>query len=146
MLKKIIAPLVIGGALLGGVASAGTAYASTPAPAATASATAHSGKQQLRSWLRAHRHEIRKDAAAVSAKTIGITPTQLVTELRSGKSVAGVAAEHNVSAQSVVNALVSAADAKINQAVTDHKLGSAAAAKIEAALPAYVTKAVNHTF
>jgi hypothetical protein len=146
VLKKLIAPLVIGGALLGGVASAGSAYAGTPTPAATAAPSTHTGRQQLRAWLRAHRRQIRRDAVTISAKAIGVTSTQLVTELRSGTSIAAVAGQHNVSAQSVINALVSAADAKVNRALTDHKLTSAAAAAIEAALPTYVTKAVSHTF
>ncbi len=145
MLKKVIAPLVIGGALLGGIASTGTAYASTPAPAVSTTAANH-GKHALKAWLKAHRRQIRRDAAVLSAKTIGITPKALVTELRTGKSVATVAGEHGVSAQTVESALVTAADAKIAAAVTAKKLTSAEASKIVAALPAYVTKAVNHTF
>ena len=66
-----------------------------------------------------------------------------MTELKSGKSVAQVAGEHGVSTQTVVNALVGAADAKVDQAVTNQKLTSAEAAKIKAALPTYITKAVN---
>ncbi len=143
MLRKVIAPVVIGGVLLGGIAAGGTAFASTPA-AVTAPATA--GKSAVRTWVRAHRREIRRDGVAISAKTIGVTPKALVSELRSGKSIADVAGEHGISAQTVVNALNSAADARITQAVSANKLTSTEAAKIEAALPAYLTKAVNHTF
>jgi len=143
MLKKTIASIVVGGALLGGVASVGTAYAAAPATTATAS-TGTAG-HPLHAWLKAHRKEIRKDGVAVSAKTIGVTPKALVTELRSGKSVAQVAAEHGVSTQTVVNALVGAADTKVDQAVTNNQLTSAQAAKIKTALPVYVTKAVNRT-
>jgi hypothetical protein len=144
MLKKTIASLVVGGALLGGVASAGTAYAAAPTTA-TATASSSTAGHPLRTWLKAHRKEIRKAGIEISAKTIGITPKALVTELRSGKSVAQVAAEHNVSAQTVVNALVGAADTKVDQAVTSGKLTSAQAAKIKAALPGYITKAVDRT-
>jgi hypothetical protein len=144
MLKKAIAPIVIAGALLGATASAGTAYAATPTPTATASAKASA--HPLRAWLRAHRKEIRKEVVAISSKTIGVTPQDLVSELRSGKSIADVAGEHSVSAQTVENALVGAADTKINQAVTDHKLTSTEASKIEAALPGLAAKAVNHAF
>jgi hypothetical protein len=143
MLKKTIATLVVGGALLGGVASAGTAYAA--APTATATASSSTAGHPLRTWLKAHRKEIRKAGIDLSAKTIGVTPKALVTELRSGKSVAQVAGEHGVSAQTVVNALVGAADGKVDQAVTSGKLTSAEAAKIKAALPGYITKAVNRT-
>jgi hypothetical protein len=143
MLKKTIASLVVGGALLGGVASAGTAYAAAPTTTATASAS--TAGHPLRTWLKAHRKEIRKAGVDLSAKTIGITPKALVTELRTGKSVAQVAAEHGVSAQTVVNALVGAVDGKVDQAVTSGKLTAAEAAKIKAALPGYITKAVNRT-
>jgi len=148
MLKKIIAPVLVGGILLGGIASAGTA-AAAPVPAATAApagATPKTGNHPLRAWLRAHRHEIRRAAVVISAKTIGIAPKDLVSELRSGKSIAGVAGEHNVSPQTVIAALVKAADARVNQAVTDHKLNPTQAGKIEAALPGRIAKAVNHTF
>ncbi len=147
MLKKTLASIVIGGVLLGGAASGATAYAGTPASApATATVPASTGNQQLRTWIRDHRRQIRKAVVAISAKAIGVTPAALVTELRSGKSIATVAGEHNVSAQTVVNDLTSAADAKITQAVADHKLTSAQASKIEAALPARLAKLVNHTF
>ncbi len=144
MLKKFIAPIAIGGALLvGGIASTGTAFASTPA---AATATASTAKHPARAWLRAHKREIRRDGVAISAKTIGVTPKALVTELRTGKSIADVATEHGVSPQTVVNALVTAADAKVTTAVNDHKLTAAQGTKIDAALPTYVAKAVNHTF
>jgi hypothetical protein len=57
-----------------------------------------------------------------------------------------VATEHNVSPQSVINALVSAADGRVNLAVSAHKLTSTQASKIEAKIPGLVTKVVNHTF
>jgi transposase-like protein len=82
----------------------------------------------------------------VSAKAIGVTTTDLVTELRSGKSVADVAGEHGVSVQTVVNALVAAADARVDKAVANHKLTLDQASTIKAKLPALATKAVNHVF
>ncbi len=144
MLKKFIAPAVIGGALLGGVVSAGTAYAA--APAATTTAPSQTAKGQLRTWVRAHRRELRKAGLDISAKTIGITPQALRTDLKAGNSIAGVATQHNVNPQNVVNALVSAADTQVNQAVSAGKLTSTEASKIEAKLPTVVAKAVDHTF
>jgi len=144
MMKKVIVPVVIAGALLGGAAVAGAATSTSPAPpAVAASSPNHAAHPHLRAWLRAHRHEIRRDGVAISAKTIGVTPQALVAELRSGKSIAEVAGEHNVSAQTVVDALANAADARINAAVTDHKLTQAQAQKIEAVLPKYLTRAVD---
>ena len=146
MLKKIIAPLVVAGVLAGGVATAGAAYASTPATTATAGATGHAKGHGAQAWLRSHRRQIRRAGVAISAKTIGVTPKALVAELRTGKSIADVAGEHSVSTQTVTTALVNAADAKINQAVTNHKLNSAQASKLEARVPGLVAKAVAHTF
>lgn len=141
--KKVILPVVIVGSLLGGVAAGTAAYASSPSTPTAAATHAPSGQHPLHAWLRAHRAELRREGVAVSAKTIGITPKALVTDLRSGQSVAQVAGEHNVTAQTVVTALTDAADSAINQAVTDHKLTSTQAQKIEARLPARLSKAVN---
>ena len=149
MLKKIIAPVVVAGVLVGGALSVGTATAATPAPATTATtaaAPAAPGSQHARSWLRAHRRRLLRAGAVISAKTIGVTTKDLVTEVRSGKSVADVAGEHGVSAQTVVNALVTAADARVDKAVAAHKLTSAQATAVKAKLPAWVAKAVNHVF
>jgi|SRR5271165_1552641 len=144
MLKKIIAPVVIGGALLGGVASVGTAYAAAPSSSTTT--PGQTAKGPLRTWLRAHRKELRRAGLSVSAQTIGITPQALRADLKAGNSIAGVASQHNVSPQNVVDALVSAADGKVNQAVNAGKLTSTQASKIEARLPTAVTKIVDHTF
>ncbi len=159
MLKRKIVPLIVGGALLVGGVSAGTAYASsattTPsgsvspsgsAPTGstpTASASAPTDTLHLRVWLRAHRHQLRREAVTVSAKAIGVTPTVLVSELRSGKSIAEVAAEHSVSVQTVTDALASAATARINHAVSAGKLTTAQAQTIESHLAPYLTRVVD---
>jgi hypothetical protein len=154
VLKKIVAPIAIAGVLLGGALSAGTASASTPTTAAAATPTtaaasvvpSTTGRQLARAWLRAHRRRLRREGAAVSAKAIGVTTKDLVTELRTGKSVADVAGEHGVSVQTVVNALVAAGDARVDKAVANHKLTSVQASTIKAKLPALATQAVDHVF
>ena len=140
MLTKLIAPVLVGGALLGSVAVGGSAFAATPTSTAPgAHATAHPG----RTWLKSHRKALRKSAIVVSASTIGITPKALVTELRSGTSIAQVAGEHHVSASTVESVLVSAADVKVAQAVSAHEITQAQADKITTALPARVDKLVD---
>jgi hypothetical protein len=147
MIKRIVAPVVVAGALLGGVAVGSTAYAATPAtPATPATATAPSGKHQLHTWIKAHRRAIRKAGLDVSAQTIGVTPQALRAELKSGKSIAQVAGEHNVSVQAVETALINAVDTKVEQGAAANKLTAAQVAAIEAAVPARVDKAVNHIF
>jgi hypothetical protein len=146
MLKKLIAPVAVSGALIGSLVVGGAAYAASPSTTAPAAAHAdvHHGDGKARSWWKAHRRSIRAKGLAISAATIGVTPQALATELKAGKSIAQVAAEHNVSASSVTAALVSAADAKVATAVKAGKLTQAQADKLTAALPARITKAVNH--
>ncbi len=152
MLKKVLAPVVLVAVLAGGALTAGTASAATPTAAspsttaAPAAVPASSGHHGARGWLRTHRRQLRRAGAVTSAKAIGVTTKVLVTELRSGKSVAQVAGEHGVSTQTVVDALVSGADARVDQAVADQKLTSAQATTIKAKLPTLVAKAVNHVF
>ena len=144
MFTKFIPPVLIGGALLvGGVAMTGTASAATPA--APAPVANHATKGQIKHWLRTHRKEIRQAGVDISATTIGVTPQVLVAELTAGNSIAGVATQHRVSPQTVIKALVTAADSKVNQAVTAGQLTSTQAKVIEAKVPVYVTKAVDRT-
>ncbi|HXQ43155.1 MAG TPA: hypothetical protein VN816_00830 [Acidimicrobiales bacterium] len=140
-MKKILAPVVCA-ALFSGVASAGVAAAAVPrSPAVTANAhTTH----RLGKWLVAHRQQIRRAVVAISSQTIGISGQQLVSELRSGKSISAVAGEHGVSTQAVVAALQRAADAEVSKAVTNHRLTTAQAAKIETRIGQFVVKLVNH--
>lgn len=147
MLKKLLVPVVMSGAVVGALALGTTAYAATPAPAPTASTTpAHAGSGAARAWLRAHRKELRAAGVTISAKTIGITPQALAADLMAGGSVATVAGQHDVSVPTVVGALDSAATAKVNQAVGNHQLTQARATKIEARLPGLLTAWVSHTF
>jgi hypothetical protein len=142
-LKRIIAPIAISAATLTGassVAFAGSAYASTPTVSTSKS------NNGTTAWLHAHRRAVARAVVAVSAKTIGVTSQDLVSELRSGKSIAEVAGENNVSAETVVTALVSAGEAAVNKAVTSNKLTPTQASTIDAALPGYMAKVVNHTF
>jgi len=153
MLKKLIAPVVVSGALLGSLAVGGAAYAGTPAstPATTAPVTApaglgHHGNGKVRAWMRANRAANRAEVLAVSAQTIGITPQELKTELKAGASIAQVATAHGVSVTAVVGALTTAADAKVTAARTAGSLTQAQADRITARIPARITRIVNHVF
>ena len=83
-------------------------------------------------------------AVTISAATIGITAQALVTELKSGMSIAQVAVEHHSTAQAVIDALTAAADARVAQAVSAGTLTQHQGVKISAALAAHVVKLVNH--
>ena len=80
----------------------------------------------------------------VAADKIGISVGDLRTELKDGKSIADVATEHNVSVDSVEQALIDAATARINQAVSNNRITQDQANKIEQRLPTVIDKLVNH--
>ena len=136
--KKFIATATVGAGLLAGslgVATMvpGVANAATPttssAPAAQA---AHPKLRHLR------HHEFK-----VAADTIGVKPAELRSDIKGGQSVADVASAKGVSVDTVVNAVVNDASAKIDQAVTNGKLTQAQADAAKAKLPTVVTKLVN---
>jgi polyhydroxyalkanoate synthesis regulator phasin len=89
--------------------------------------------------------QIVKGMVGVAANTIGVQPSDLASELKSGKSVADVANEHNVDPQTVVQAIVDAGNKRVDQAVTNGKLTSTQADKIKSRLSDAATKFVNHT-
>ena len=96
---------------------------------------------------RGHRLRRRVRAGArIAAQTIGIEPKALAQELRAGKSIAEVAAEHGVEPNTVITALVDAATTKVNAAETAGKITEQQASKLLAGLRERVTKFVNHQF
>jgi hypothetical protein len=151
---KTIATVAAGLALSGVTGMGLSAVLASPAGAATPSALAApstaapstAGHHPLRAWPRAHRKAVARDTIRISAKAIAVTPKDLVRALRSGQSIAEVAQAHNVDVQAVVNALVQAGDAQVGRAVAAHRLTPAQGDMIEAALPAAVTKIVNHVY
>lgn len=80
---------------------------------------------------------------ALAAQAIGIDRSQLVSELRSGKTIADVARAHNVAPQTVVDALVKAATDRIHAAQQAGKIGAARAQQLEQALTGRIEKLVN---
>lgn len=91
------------------------------------------------------RRHARRAAFAVAAETIGVSAKDLLTAVKGGMSVAAVAQQHGVEPQAVVDAVVNAADKKLDTAVTNGKLDADRAAKIKDRLPERVTNAVNRT-
>jgi hypothetical protein len=64
---------------------------------------------------------------SVAADQIGMTVSDLTTELQSGKSIADVAADKGVDTQVIVKAFVDQLTATLNQAVTDGRITQAQA-------------------
>ncbi len=84
-----------------------------------------------------------KSSEDAAAKALGMTAADLHTAMESGKSLADVAKEKNVSVDSVVSAMVAAAEADLATAVKDGKLTQAQADTIKGTLTQRVTDRVN---
>ncbi len=123
---------------LGGLAVAGPAMA-TP----TASTTAAPKTATIDQGAKGQHLRRRVAIVVVSAKTIGITPKDLVSQLKAGKSIAAVATVHGVDPQKVVNALVTAGDTRIDGALAANKITTDHANQLKTQLPQRVQKAVN---
>jgi len=83
------------------------------------------------------------DLHEAAAKALGLTPDKLRTALEGGKSLADVAKSQKVSVDSVVKAMVSAAEADLATAVKDGKLTQAQADKMKGTLTKRITDQVN---
>jgi urease alpha subunit len=139
-LTKIIAAATTAAVLTTGavtVAGAASGDSGSKKPAATAEAKNHPKKAVLRRL-------VGRRAAILAAKTIGITPKQLVEEVKGGKTVGQVASDHGSSPTAVINALVAAGNKAIDNQVAKHHISADRAAKIKAKLPEKVTNFVNN--
>jgi len=78
------------------------------------------------------------------AKQLGMDPKDLLTELRSGKSLADVATAKGVDPQTVIDSLVAAANTRIEGAVASGKIDQAKADEMKQKLPDRIKALVNH--
>ena len=118
----------VAGAMLGTPGTSG-AQDTTSSTVASSGSAQHPGRPALRRAERAVRQG-RRAGIDAAAKALGMTPEALRTELRSGKSIADVAAEKNVPVQTVIDAIVAAEKARLEAAIDK--------------LPDRVTTWVNH--
>lgn len=83
------------------------------------------------------------DARAAAAKALGLTTDKLRAALQSGKTLAQVARDQNVSVPSLVKALVTATESEITAAVKAGHLTQAQADRIKSSLTQRITDRVN---
>jgi ribosomal protein S20 len=81
-----------------------------------------------------------------AAKALGTTTDDLRSALRDGKSIADVAKDKNVDVNKVIDAMVAAAQARIDQAKTDGKISQEQADRLKSELKDRITKVVNGDF
>ena len=120
-MKKLVATLSLAGLLVAG--SAGAALAQDGGTPPTAGADAPTEHPRVR-------HRVVKHAAKVAADTIGIPATELRDQLKAGKTIAQVAQEHGVDPATVVDAIVQARTAKVQERaekLVNHQFGGGAA-------------------
>jgi uncharacterized protein (DUF433 family) len=134
-MKKILATLVT--ALVLGATGLAVASATTPGSPTTESPSSDAAPK-------AHT-AARRAAFKAAADAIGISPADLLQAMKGGHSMADVAATHDVEVQTVIDAVVAALDARIQQALTDGRITSEQATKLTAAVATRVPKLVNAT-
>ncbi|MCU1374811.1 MAG: hypothetical protein JWO68_2097 [Actinomycetia bacterium] len=78
-----------------------------------------------------------------AATALGMSEADLQTALQGGKTIAQVAKDKGVDVQKVIDAVIAAQSAQLDQAVTDGKLTQAQATARKADLKARVTALVN---
>lgn len=79
----------------------------------------------------------------VAAQVLGLTTDELREQLRSGKTLAEVAADQGVERQTLVDALVASATERLAQAVTDGKVDQERADELTARLPEMIDRLVD---
>jgi len=117
------------------IAAAATSGGS-PAPTASTTAAAAVGKADIGAGTKHWRlRRIVRHAIGLSAQTINIPRSELVKEMRAGKTVADVASDHGVQPQAVIDALVKAGQDRLDRAKANGKLSDARYQRLEHRLP-----------
>jgi hypothetical protein len=133
--KKLIAGAALAGTLVVGGAGVATA-ADVSVPSGVASQAV--GHPRLRNLVRA--------AAKVVLGVTGDTPQELRSFLQGGGTLAQWATDHNSSPQAVSDALVQAADARVDKALANGRITSAQAARITQRIQTVVGKLMTRTW
>jgi hypothetical protein len=135
-MKQLVAAVTVAGVL---VAGGSAAWAGQPDGSGGTGAPGAGAAQQSRRG-----HGVRL-ALRTAATTIGVSPEELGTQIRGGKTVAAVAGERNVDPATVVNAVVGALTQRIDQAAAEGKIDADRAAKAKAKVPDLANRFVNET-
>jgi len=133
---SVAAVLGVAGVSVAGAASSSGPSIPTTSPTASATATKKAVPPAVR-------RRLRRAGVKLAAKTIGITPADLVKELRAGKTIAAVATEHGVQPQAVIDALKAAATKRIEAAKAAGKITAERAARLEHWFDLAIPKFVN---
>lgn len=86
------------------------------------------------------------DVEAVAAPVLGLSVSDLDTELMAGTSLADLAAQHNVDVQKVTDAFTMSVNQKLTDATAEGGLTDAQAQKIQQRLPQAIDKLLHRNF
>ena len=139
-----LAGVSVAGATANGGSSQPATTSAAGASGATGATAGAGAKPAVRKAARAVRRRRLRRAGKLAATTIGITPAELLKELRAGKTIATIATEHGVQPQAVVTALENAATAKIAAAQAANKITAERAAKLTTRFNRLIPKLVNN--
>ena len=133
--------------LVAGVALAGALTVGTAGVASAADGSGGTGTQDP-SAQTARRHpvvraEIRQAAVKIVTDTLGVSRQDLRTALKGGQTLSAYATSLGKDPQTVVDALTTAANTKLDQLVADGTIKQERADAVKAKLPARIDKLMN---
>ncbi len=140
-MQKLVAVVALAGAITVGTAGMAFAADSTGTGSGTVAATAPAVKRHP-----VIRREIRRAGVKIMITTLGVTRADLRAALKSGKSISEYATSLGKDPQAVVTALVTAADAKVDQLVANKTITAERGATIKSKVPDRVNTIVNRHF
>lgn len=143
-MRKLLASTAAGLALFGGsVAVAATGIVGVAGAQDNGSTQTQPADGTARKGDGQHRRHLAKRVVTNIAEVLGMQPRDLLTELKTGKTVAQVANERGIETQSLIDQLVAKVNAKVDEAVANGKLSAERAAQIKQKAPERITKLVD---
>jgi hypothetical protein len=138
-MKKMVATIAVAGAISAG--TAGAAFAADGATTGSGTATAQVARRHP-----GIRRAIRRGVVKVVVDTVGGTKQALLAALKKGETISDYATSLGKDPKAVGDALITAADTKVDQQVAANKITAARGATIKSKVPDRVNKLVTHQF
>jgi uncharacterized protein YidB (DUF937 family) len=134
--------------LVAGVALAGALAVGTAGVAAAAAGSGPGGEPSAQTagrhpWMR---HQLRKAAVGVVTDTLGVSRQDLRAAVQGGQTISEYATSLGKDPQTVVDALTSAANSKLDQLVADGRITQERADTMKDKLPARIDRLMTRQF
>jgi len=140
-IKKLVAGVALAGALT--VGTAGVAFAADGSGTGSGTQNPSAQTAKRHPLLRA---AVRRGAAKVITDTLGVSRADLRAALKGGQTISQYATSLGKDPQTVVAALTTAANTKLDQLVTDGKITQERADTVKSKLPARIDALMNRQF